>query len=120
MRIENVSTVAHQSPHLSLVEECEAWPAYPTATQGAVTAILETYRELGEAISVSFRDLVNWIKVGERATHYLHPYPAKLLPQIAHFFLACDIFAPRGGTVLDPFGGTGTEIGRASCRERVL
>lgn len=48
------------------------------------------------------------MKVGERATHYLHPYPAKLLPHIAHYFLASDLFCGSRGQVLDPFGGTGT------------
>ncbi|MCU1068845.1 hypothetical protein [Stenotrophomonas maltophilia] len=48
------------------------------------------------------------MKMGERATHHLHHYPAKLIPQIAHFFLATDYFCRSRGVVLDPFGGTGT------------
>jgi len=46
--------------------------------------------------------------MGERATHHIHTYPAKLLPQIAHFFLANTILVGDYESVLDPFGGTGT------------
>jgi len=46
--------------------------------------------------------------MGERATHHIHTYPAKLLPQIAHFFLATTTLVGSDETVLDPFGGTGT------------
>ena len=49
-----------------------------------------------------------WLKVGERASHYLHPYPAKLLPHIAHFFLANRMLVGADEIVLDPFGGSGT------------
>lgn len=66
------------------------------------------YARNNRAQNVSFRKLVHWLKVGERATHYLHPYPAKLLPQIAHYFLAAKSLTPPRGVVLDPFGGTGT------------
>lgn len=69
---------------------------------------MSEYKASGKAIEVSFRDLVPWIRVGERATHYLHSYPAKLLPQIAHFFLAANGWVAADARVLDPFGGTGT------------
>ncbi len=62
----------------------------------------------GVTIEVSFRELVPWVHGGSRASHYLHSYPAKLLPQIAHFFLANEILCPPGGAVLDPFSGSGT------------
>lgn len=57
---------------------------------------------------ISFRSLVPWIRMGERATHHLHTYPAKLLPQIAHYFLCADQLSQKGDFVLDPFSGTGT------------
>ena len=60
------------------------------------------------AQNVSFRKMVHWLKVGERATHYIHSYPAKLLPHIAHFFLNAKGLTSPGDKVLDPFGGTGT------------
>ncbi|MGT2486568.1 hypothetical protein ACU4GA_12620 [Methylobacterium oryzae CBMB20] len=69
---------------------------------------MREFRERQEPIKVSFRQLVPWVKIGERATHYLHPYPAKLLPQIAHFFLAASAISQSGSRVLDPFAGTGT------------
>lgn len=80
--------------------------AYPADTSPVLNRLLKQFSQEGEPISVSFRELVPWMKVGERATHYIHAYPAKLLPQIAHFFLAAK--ALSSDTVLDPFGGTGT------------
>lgn len=82
--------------------------AYPVDTSNVLARMLEQYGRQKRPQTVSFRKLVDWIKVGERATHYVHPYPAKLLPQIAHFFLAANRFIPRDAIVLDPFGGTGT------------
>lgn len=82
--------------------------AYEKDTTGELNKIITAYRESGEAQELSFRSLVSWLKVGERATHYIHPYPAKLLPQIAHFFLAAREYFGYGLRVLDPFGGTGT------------
>ena len=69
---------------------------------------MRRYQSERSPIAVSFRDLVPWIKMGERATHHIHTYPAKLLPQIAHFFLATTKLVAADEAVLDPFGGTGT------------
>lgn len=82
--------------------------AFPIDTTDRLQALLDEYRSTTQPIPVSFRNLVPWIKVGERATHYLHSYPAKLLPHIAHFFLASQRFCPANGLVLDPFSGSGT------------
>lgn len=82
--------------------------AYPYDTTNQLIQLINKYNETNLPQEVSFRDLVNWMKVGERATHYLHPYPAKLLPQIAHFFLASDFLASADDVILDPFSGTGT------------
>ncbi|HDR9091999.1 DNA methyltransferase [Burkholderia vietnamiensis] len=90
------------------VSEVRVTQAYPVDTTTRIAALIERYRRTERAVPVSFRKLVPWLKIGERATHYLHPYPAKLLPHIAHFFLASKSLCPRDGTVLDPFGGSGT------------
>lgn len=82
--------------------------AYPADTTAMLVTLLHEYEASRKPLSVSFRNLVPWIKVGERATHYLHSYPAKMLPQIAHFFLAARGWLGSGETVLDPFVGTGT------------
>jgi DNA modification methylase len=82
--------------------------AYPADTTTAVRHLFDRFRATGQPIPVSFRELVPWMKIGERATHYLHPYPAKLLPHIAHFFLASNSICPADGLVLDPFSGSGT------------
>lgn len=77
-------------------------------TTDVLKAMVTKFSLTRRSQTVSFRSLVHWMKVGERATHYIHPYPAKLLPQIAHFFLAAKGFFGENIHVLDPFGGTGT------------
>lgn len=64
-------------------------------------------------VKVNFRQLVSWLKAGDQLTHQIHPYPAKLLPHIAHFFVRCNMY---GGAkqVLDPFCGSGTVALEAS------
>jgi hypothetical protein len=88
--------------------EADRLGAYPRDTRAVLSGMTDRYAKNGRAQNVSFRKLVSWLKVGERATHYLHSYPAKLLPQIAHFFLAASHLTKPGDTVLDPFGGSGT------------
>src|SRR5258708_21408568 len=63
----------------------------------------------GETVEVNFRELVPMHSGIDRATHLIHPYPAKLLPNIPLFFLNSGL-AKRGSTVMDPFCGTGTVL----------
>ena len=58
--------------------------------------------------NVNFRELVTCFKYGERVTHSIHPYPAKLLPHIPHFFISHPELCSLNGTVGDPFCGSGT------------
>lgn len=81
---------------------------YPADTTTILLNLTRKFESRQEPIEVSFRELVPWLKVGERATHYLHTYPAKLLPQICHFFFAAKGWLPKNAVVLDPFCGTGT------------
>jgi hypothetical protein len=82
--------------------------AFPVDTGKTLMQLELQFRDKKKPIAVSFRELVHWLKVGERATHHIHPYPAKLFPHIAHFFLASRQLVDRDEIVLDPFGGTGT------------
>lgn len=76
--------------------------------------ILE-YSINGNSINVDFRKLVYWLKAGDQLTHQIHPYPAKLLPHIIHFFLkAHSNFKHK--IVLDPFCGSGTVALEASIQ----
>lgn len=61
-------------------------------------------------IDISFRDLVPNFSSIERATHSIHPYPAKLLGHIPYFFLNNSIFSKPNDIVLDPFCGSGTVL----------
>jgi len=76
-----------------------------------------TFAKSGEPVDVDFRKMVDWLRLGDQLTHQLHPYPAKLLPHIAHFFLRCRP-SSHSGLVLDPFCGSGTvalEASMADC-----
>lgn len=81
---------------------------YPVDTSVELSNLIERFERDQQPAAISFRQLVPWLKVGERASHYLHPYPAKLLPHIAHFFLANHMLVGSDEIVLDPFGGSGT------------
>jgi tRNA G10 N-methylase Trm11 len=65
-------------------------------------------------VEVDFRKLVDWVKLGDQLTHQIHPYPAKLLPSIAHFFMRAGAIVKPGSKVLDPFCGSGTVALEAS------
>ncbi len=65
-------------------------------------------------LSVDFRKLAEWVRLGDQFTHLIHPYPAKLLPHIANFFVHALIAQNAKSKVLDPFCGTGTVALEAS------
>src|SRR5690606_14881063 len=55
----------------------------------ALSALRREYVESGEAVTVNFRELVPVPPGGDRATHLVHAYPAKLLANIPLFFANC-------------------------------
>ncbi|KAA6097097.1 MULTISPECIES: hypothetical protein [unclassified Pantoea] len=73
----------------------------------------------GKPISVDFRKLLPWVKLGDQFTHLIHPYPAKLIPHIANFFTNASILVKRNEVVLDPFSGSGTVALEASLADRI-
>ncbi len=53
----------------------------------------------------------DWSFVGadtKYATHRFHPYPARMVPQIAHRLI--EMYSKEGDIVLDPFCGSGTVL----------
>ncbi len=80
--------------------------------------LLKQYRANKKPIQVNFRMMVNWISYGERASHMIHLYPAKLLPHIPAYFLANNILSSKGDLVLDPFCGSGTVMLEAILANR--
>jgi SAM-dependent methyltransferase len=80
---------------------------------------MREYARSQEPIEVNFRELVDWIPYNsERATHLMHPYPAKLLLHIPHLFLANELLSAPGDVVLDPFCGTGRVLVEALLNGR--
>jgi len=63
--------------------------------------------------------MVPWLGHPDRWTHLIHPYPAKVLMHIPHFFLANSLLSRPGDTVLDPFAGAGTVLLEAISANRV-
>lgn len=78
------------------------------STDSALERLFTQYDRTERAIPVDFRRLVQCLPSAERATHLLHPYPAKLLMHIPFFFLANSILSRPGDLVADPFCGSGT------------
>jgi DNA modification methylase len=76
---------------------------------GHLHTLINNYKKNGNSQRISFRELCSnwtWAKRSDVYTHYLHRYPAKLLPYIPIFFLSSSLAA--NGSILDPFAGTGT------------
>ena len=71
-----------------------------------IDSLISEYNLNGMPIEVDFRKLVHWMRGGDQLTHFIHPYPAKLLPHIASFFLKG--LHNSSKVVLDPFSGSGT------------
>lgn len=84
----------------------------------ALKKLFHQYERDENAIQVNFRDIASWIPYGERASHMIHLYPAKLLPHIPAFFLANQILSKEGDLVLDPFSGSGTVMLEAILAKR--
>jgi len=72
--------------------------------------LLDRYAKQKRSISVDFRKLVTGLTFSVRATHFIHTYPAKLLPHIPYLFLNNSILSQPGSNVLDPFCGSGTVL----------
>ena len=76
------------------------------------------YQSSRRPILVNFRKLVPELNGGDRYTHLIHAYPAKLLNIIPYFFFQTEDFCPFNGIVLDPFCGTGTVLLEANLSGR--
>lgn len=79
-------------------------------TYSLLSSFKSQYATEGKPIQVNFRDIVPQLSRGERYTHLIHPYPAKLICHIPYFFLNSDYCCPKQGSVLDPFCGSGTVL----------
>lgn len=92
---------------------------YNRNTGDTVAKLLRDYEKTHQAIAVNFRELVNWIPYqADRASHLLHPYPAKLLPHIPYFLLQNELLAKKDDLVVDPFSGSGSVLVEAMLSGR--
>ena len=85
-------------------------PSDEHRTDDALASLLTRYGRNERTIPVNFRKLVRWPSYPDHATHLIHPYPAKLLPHIARFFLSNNTLSKPGSVVADPFCGSGTVL----------
>lgn len=74
------------------------------------------HRATGQPVEIRFRASVEFGGRADRATHNLHPYPGKLLPQVAAFII--EQLTSPGELVLDPFCGSGTVAVEAAIAGR--
>jgi DNA modification methylase len=74
-----------------------------------LTSYVRQYAKSAKPVNVEFRQLLESPSRAARATHLLHPYPAKLLVHIPRFFLGSHV-ASNATTVCDPFCGSGTVL----------
>lgn len=81
--------------------------------QEVLCQMIQEYSSNHSPINIDFRKLIHWLRAGDQLTHHIHPYPAKLLPHIAYFFLKAHSNL-LDKTVLDPFCGSGTVALEAS------
>lgn len=67
--------------------------------------------DLGLA-AVDFRSLAPQFATRDLSTHLLHPYPAKLIPEIPHLFLRSGLVdaTKKHTRIADPFCGSGTVL----------
>lgn len=89
----------------------------PRIRKGAsLRSLVAEFKRTRRPIPVAFRELVSWPGYPERATHLIHPYPAKLLAHIPFFFLEQPDIVHPGALVADPFCGSGTVLLEAAVR----
>ena len=75
-----------------------------------IEQLLASYKKSKSPIQVDFRRMIDWVQYGERATHMIHLYPAKLLPHIPVLFASNNVLSSEGDTIFDPFCGSGTVL----------
>ena len=88
-------------------------------TDNQLRSLFRQYAKRRSPLEVNFRKMVPWLGHPDRWTHLIHPYPAKVLMHIPHFFLANSLLSRPGDTVLDPFAGAGTVLLEAISANRV-
>lgn len=86
----------------SAIDEAEAEEIY--------SGLLSSYSLTEESVEVDFRGLIPGVSSADRATHLLHPYPAKLLRHIPALVVSSPQLCPENSLVLDPFCGSGTTL----------
>lgn len=73
--------------------------------------LMRQFKTRHRPISVNFRKAVPWLPYNtERASHFIHTYPAKVLLHIPHFFISNELLSVHGDVVADPFCGSGTVL----------
>ena len=72
--------------------------------------LMKKYKQNQKPVTINFRKLVSEIKSTDRATHFIHKYPAKLLQHIPYYLFKNNLFSRKGDTVFDPFMGSGTVL----------
>ena len=81
-----------------------------TEPDAILRKLISEYKRRRRPLAVSFRDLGEASGFRLALRHSLHPYPARLLPQIPHLLLGSSYLTGKRPLILDPFCGSGTVL----------
>lgn len=77
-----------------------------------IQELMSQYKQTNQPVKFDFRKFCSkwkWTKRSDVYTHYLHKYPAKLIPYIPVFFFSSSMCG-KSEIVMDPFMGSGTVL----------
>lgn len=80
--------------------------------------LLDAYRRSRAPIPVDIRKDINWVSLGERLSHGIHSYPARVIRHIPILFLNSNRYSVPRDLIVDPFCGSGTVLLEAVASNR--
>lgn len=83
---------------------------WPDLSDALLDKLHGQYRVTGEPLEIDMRRDVDWVNLGERLTHPLHPYPARVIRHIPILFLQSSRYTKPNDLAVDPFCGSGTVL----------
>jgi hypothetical protein len=93
----------------------EAWAIRSDAV---LDELLNEYRKSRSPIPIDIRGDVNWVGLGERLSHGIHSYPARVIRHIPILFLNANRYSAPNDLIVDPFCGSGTVLLEAAASNR--
>ncbi len=83
---------------------------WPGKSDALLDKLEGQYASEGRPVEISLRDAVDWTPTGERLSHGVHPYPARLVRHVPVLFAYSTRYSTPGRVIMDPFCGSGTVL----------